>query len=78
MDIIATIALAVSIATALGALAGHLASARKSDVEALRAIIAELRERIQELEAENERLRRRVEELEAENRRLKDDLAKKW
>jgi len=67
MDIAATLALVVSVITALGMFYVHRATARKTDVEALRGIIAELRMRIDELEKENERLRVRIDELEAEN-----------
>lgn len=73
MDVTAAIALGISVVTALGALYGHRATARKADVEALRGIIAELRARIDELEQENERLRGRIDELEAENCLLKGE-----
>jgi len=70
MDIVASITLVISVATAVGALVGYRASARRADVEILRGIIAELRVRIDELEEENARLQARIDELEAENRRL--------
>lgn len=70
----------------LGALAGLLAilvswrtaraSAKKDEVDALRGIIAELRQSIAQLTKENEQLRQRVTELEKENARLRKRLSR--
>jgi len=73
MDTVTIITLAISIATAIGTLVGYRTAARKTDLDVLRGIIAELRLRIEELETENERLQQRIEELETENRRLRSE-----
>jgi len=47
MDTVTIITLAISIATAIGTLVGYRTAARKTDLDVLRGIIAELRLRIE-------------------------------